>query len=100
MDEEMVREIAGVKRQIADLSDRLEKNSRQIMAYLARLTGEVSDIRRTMATKSELTAVRDEMNDRFDGMARQYDNLTYRAAVQKSRTDDHEKRLKKLEARH
>ncbi len=73
-----------------ELREELRVMFRPILATLATHTVELADIRGKMVT-------RDEFRSRMDAFAGRVDDFDYSSAKNRSRLDDHEKRISALE---
>lgn len=73
-----------------ELREELRVMFRPILATLANHTAELADIRGKMVT-------RDEFHSRMDAFAGRVDDFDYSSAKNRSRLDDHEKRIAALE---
>lgn len=110
MDEEMInRELRGVKSAVDGLRSSVDglhaetadsrAISRRTIATLVRLEGKMDDMAERMATKDDLSAHKSAMDARFDDAAKSLDDMRFRWAVHSDTLVQHDKRLKKLEAR-
>lgn len=90
-----------MKAQVLDLSSRvctLEEASRRFMVAVARLTGDMADIKAAMgnmATKGDISA----LNARMDGFAGLLEDSRRRWAVHSDTLARHDERIGKLERR-
>jgi cob(I)alamin adenosyltransferase len=89
----MQRELSAVKTDMADLKGMM----RRIMMSVAKLAGEVSDLKdylkENMATKSDISA----LNKRMDGFSGLLEESRLRWAVHSDTLARHDARLTKLE---
>lgn len=69
---------------------------RPVFITLANHTAELADIRGYMKDKM---VTRDEFHSRMDGFAGRVDDFDYSSAKNRSRIDDHEKRISALETK-
>lgn len=74
----------------------LEAVNRKIFAILARIESRLD----VMATKEDLAgfALKSHMDERFDGLARQIEDIRFRLAVHSDTLLSHHQRLSKLES--
>jgi len=98
MSESSRQELNEVKAQFIDLSARvctLEEASRRFMVAVARMTGDMADIKANMATKADIST----LNARMDGFAGLLEDSRRRWAVRSDTLSRHDERLNKLEKR-
>lgn len=88
----------GMKAEFAafrtEFREELRDMFRPILITLANHTAELADIRGHIKDKM---VTRDEFHSRMDGFARRVEDFDYSSAKNRSRLDDHEKRISSLE---
>lgn len=89
-------DIALLKGDISQLKNEIREMLRPAFITLAHHTAELADIRGYMKDKM---VTRDEFHSRMDGFAGRVDDFDYSAAKNRSRIDEHEKRISALEAK-
>lgn len=106
MEDEMKKELNGIRQAIASLAKEMRAGfsasadmTRRIAIKAAEHDVALSDIRREMATKKDLSAFRSEMLANFDGFAAIYDDRRLKWAAHRDMLNTHERRIARLEAR-
>lgn len=92
------QELNDLKAQVIDLSAQvctLEEASRRFMIAVAKMTGDMADIKANMATKGDISS----LNARMDGFAGLLEDSRRRWAVHADVLARHDERLNKLEKR-
>jgi hypothetical protein len=98
MSEGMRAELNGVKAEVKVLGARvggLEEASRRMMVAVARMAGDIADIKANMATKTDISA----LNARMDGFSGLLEDSRMRWAVHADTLARHEARIARLERR-
>ncbi len=105
----MRQELNGIKDRLGAVESRLgtvEDRVGKAMIAIARLTGDVAEIKQTMATKDDVRNAFSMVIDRIDQFApwiaaaqRDRDTASHSYMEHQRQLEDHEKRLAKLEGR-
>lgn len=91
MNEDMAARFMNLERSV----DELKASNRRIVAMLLRLEAKVDG----MATRDALAMLESRVMKRFDGFAKLFEDMRFRWAVHADTLVQHDRRLKRLEAR-
>jgi DNA repair ATPase RecN len=108
MEDEMKRELNGVKSRLGQVETRLarvesrldsiEELARKLTVNVSRLMGDMSEVKQVLA-KADWASLRSDISSQFDKFGRSLEDSRYRWAIHADTLLSHDLRLKKLEAR-
>ena len=87
-------EMMGMRGEMRGMRDEMRELFRPISIALTNHTAELADIRGHIKAKM---VTREEFHSRMDGFAGRVDDFDYSSAKNRSRLDEHEKRISALE---
>ena len=87
-------EMVGMRDEMTGMRDEMRELFRPISITLTNHTAELADIRGHIKAKM---VTREEFHSRMDGFAGRVDDFDYSSAKNRSRLDEHEKRISALE---